>query len=383
MPSFLSNLRHVLFGTPYQQYQIEDPVAFTNDPLAWSRPLANMDMEDKSQVEVGTDALFVGIYDGHKGNTVSIYLREQIFRELIRRIQANNNNMNKNILRQVVTRMDRDFLETAGRNFFVSSGCLICLIWRGTLYAANVGDSRAVLGSLKGIGQLKRLAVKQIVKDHNIDRRDVQVEVRALQPVLADIDYYINYRTFLYMDQKGLINTTRCIGYKYLKEEINESEVSDWERVPGRFTRPLLTSEPHVYSRNLKDSDKFIIFGSSGFWRVMPNKDAAYVVNTSPRDGIAERLVTLAIQEGAKLRRRRYSQLIGLPKSNHISGEDIRYHNYRQFRPAYHDDITVIVVYLDQRPNREGVMLEMNSYRGCDDGSQQSEFTNFYNNANV
>ncbi|MCI83315.1 putative protein phosphatase 2C 43-like, partial [Trifolium medium] len=28
---------------------------------------ANMDMEDQSQVEVGIDALFVGIYDGHKG----------------------------------------------------------------------------------------------------------------------------------------------------------------------------------------------------------------------------------------------------------------------------------------------------------------------------
>jgi pyruvate dehydrogenase phosphatase len=77
--------------------------------------------------------------------------------------------MNENILMQVVDRMKRGFLESAGRNVFVSSGCLICFIRRGTLYVVNVGDSRAVLGSLKGIGQLKRLVVKQMVKDHNID----------------------------------------------------------------------------------------------------------------------------------------------------------------------------------------------------------------------
>jgi hypothetical protein len=66
-------------------------------PLAWSRPLirhhygefsmaavqANMDMEDQSQVEVGTDALFVGVYDGHKGDTAAIYLRNHFFRELL------------------------------------------------------------------------------------------------------------------------------------------------------------------------------------------------------------------------------------------------------------------------------------------------------------
>jgi pyruvate dehydrogenase phosphatase len=65
--------------------------------------------------------------------------------------------------------MERGFLESAGRNVFVISGCLICLIWRGTLYAANVGDSRAILGYQKGICPFKRLVVKQMVKDHNID----------------------------------------------------------------------------------------------------------------------------------------------------------------------------------------------------------------------
>jgi pyruvate dehydrogenase phosphatase len=66
---------------------------------------------------------------------------------------------------------------------------------------------------------------------------------------------------------KSLIETTRCIGYAYYKEEeIIESgsfEIPLWERVHLRHTRPMLTSQPNVYSRILRDSDRFIIFGLS------------------------------------------------------------------------------------------------------------------------
>ncbi|PNY03353.1 putative protein phosphatase 2C 43-like protein, partial [Trifolium pratense] len=108
---------------------------------------------------------------------------------------------------------------------------------------------------------------------------------------------------------------------------------------------------------------------------------AARVVNTSPRDRIAERLVTLALEKGAAKRGKKYRDLIEIPKSNCISGNNGN-RNYG-FRSAYHDDITVIVVYLDQRLNREGVTPEINSYTGYDYAVQQSEFTNFYNNANA
>ncbi|GAU23429.1 hypothetical protein TSUD_331270 [Trifolium subterraneum] len=462
MPSFLSNL----FGSPYKKYNFKaEP--FNKDPLAWSRPLvmhhcgefsmaavqANKDMEDQSQVEVGTDALFVGVYDGHKGDAASNYLMDHIFTELLRLIQANKNNMHENILTQVVGQMETEFIEFARncfeqqhqvknsseiqrvpssseiqpvpssyeiqqvssnseiqqvssssseiqqlsssseiqpvlssseqqheiQNSFVSSGCLICIIWRGTLFVANVGNSRAILGSQKGIGQLKKLGIKQMVKDHSFLNPDIQQELTGLHPD------HNNRSCYQSIQVKGLIETSRCIGYAYMKNseftKRRSFEIPLSEVVIPPFTRPLLSSQPDVYSRDLKNSDRFIIFGSGGFWKLISNEKAARVVNTSPRDGIAETLAKLAQEEGAVNRGKKYRDLIKIPKSNCVSGNNGN--QYSGFRSAYHDDITVIVVYLDQRPNREGVIPEMNSYRGYDNTVQQSEFINFYNKANA
>ncbi|GAU31556.1 hypothetical protein TSUD_333320 [Trifolium subterraneum] len=395
MASFLNNL----FGSPYEKYNIK---AEPKDPLVWSRPLvrnhcgefsmaavqANMNMEDQGQVEVGTDALFVGVYDGHKGDTASIYLRDHIFTELLRLIQQNNNSMNEDILRQVVDQMETGFIDFARyrcqqhhevQSSFVSSGCLICIIWRGTLFVANVGNSRAILVSQKGIGQFKRLVVKQMVRDHNFLNPDIQQELTELHPD------HNNRSCYQSIEVKGLIETSRCIGYAYMKNseftKRRSFEIPLSEVVIPTFTRPLLSSLPDVYSRDLKNTDRFIIFGSGGFWKLISNEKAARVVSTSPRDRIAETLAKLALEKGAAKRGKKYRDLVEIPKSNCVSGNNGNRNS--GFRSAYHDDITVIVVYLDQRPNREGVMPEINSYIGCNNTVQQSEFTNFYNNANV
>ncbi|KAK2363502.1 Protein phosphatase 2C family protein [Trifolium repens] len=391
-----------LYRSHYNKYDIKLDETFNTDPLAWSRPLvrhhygefsmaavqANMDMEDQSQVEVGTDALFVGVYDGHKGDTAAIYLRNHVFRELLRRIQQTTNDRMRQFFRvtmetilwEGVAEMERGFIEFARNSFeqqheiqnsFVSSGCLICIIWRRRLFVANVGNSRAVLGSRKNIGPFIKYDAEQMVWDHRFQNPDIhQVPTAHVQCIEA----------------KDLIETSSCIGYAYLKKaqftERRSFEIPLSEVVTPPFKFPLLSSWPDVYSRDLKDTDRFIIFGSGGFWKLISNKKAARVVNICPRDRIAERLVTIALEKGANKREKNYAELIGIPASNCISGNNGN--RSMAFRSAYHDDITVIVVYLDKKPNGEGVRPEIRSYRGYDDTVRQSEFRNFYNNnANV
>ena len=53
------------------------------------------------------------------------------------------------------------------------------VIWRGILYVANLGDSRAVLGCL---GRSNNIIAEQLTRDHNASMEDVRQELRSLHP---------------------------------------------------------------------------------------------------------------------------------------------------------------------------------------------------------
>lgn len=61
----------------------------------------------------------------------------------------------------------------------VGSCCLVGVIWRGTLYVANVGDSRAVIGCL---GRSNKIVAEQLTRDHNASVEEVRQELRSLHP---------------------------------------------------------------------------------------------------------------------------------------------------------------------------------------------------------
>ena len=52
----------------------------------------------------------------------------------------------------------------------IGSCCLVGVIWRGTLYIANLGDSRAVIGYL---GRSNKIVAEQLTTDHNASMEEV------------------------------------------------------------------------------------------------------------------------------------------------------------------------------------------------------------------
>ncbi|CAK9143572.1 unnamed protein product [Ilex paraguariensis] len=117
---------------------------------------ANNLLEDQSQVESGSLSLldsgpygtFVGVYDGHGG------------------------------LRLPATSITIFF--SISRMAAVGSCCLVGVICGGTLYIANLGDSRAVLGRLvKATGEV--LAI-QLSTEHNVSIESVRQELHSLHP---------------------------------------------------------------------------------------------------------------------------------------------------------------------------------------------------------
>uniref|UniRef100_A0A0E0H557 protein-serine/threonine phosphatase n=1 Tax=Oryza nivara TaxID=4536 RepID=A0A0E0H557_ORYNI len=122
-----------------------------DDLLLWSRDLvrhaagefsfavvqANDVLEDHSQVETGAAATFIGVYDGHGGAEASRFISNHLAAHLVR------------------------------------------IIWKGTLYLANLGDSRAVVGCLTGSN---KIVAEQLTRDHNASMEEVRQELRSLHP---------------------------------------------------------------------------------------------------------------------------------------------------------------------------------------------------------
>ncbi|KAJ8492961.1 hypothetical protein OPV22_014682 [Ensete ventricosum] len=108
--------------------------------------------------------------------------------------------------------------------------------------------------------------------------------------------------------------------------------------------QPILSSEPSITVQPLQPQDQFLVFASDGLWEHLSNQGAVNIVQKNSHSGSARRLIKAALQEAAKKREMRYSDLKKID---------------RGVRRHFHDDITVIIVFLDSN-----LVSRANSLRG-------------------
>ncbi|KAL2933867.1 putative protein phosphatase 2C 28, partial [Bienertia sinuspersici] len=164
---------------------------------------------------------------------------------------------------------------------------------------------------------------------------------------------------------------TRSIGDVYLKSpEFNRDPLASKYRVAEPFSSAILRAEPSISVIKLESHHRFFIFASDGLWDHLSNQQAIDIVFNNPRNvsslpfslspnltniqldlikndifglptlrfnfhnqlGIARRLVKAALHSAAKKREMRYSDLKKVDAG-------VRRH--------FHDDISCIVVFLD------------------------------------
>ncbi|KAL3843345.1 hypothetical protein ACJIZ3_000748 [Penstemon smallii] len=334
---------------------------------------ANNLLEDQSQLESGclssNDSgpygTFVGIYDGHGGPETSRFINQHLFQHL-KRFNAEHQSMSVDVIRKAFQATEDGFFSVVRREWpmkpqiaAVGSCCLVGIICSGTLYVANLGDSRAVLGRLvKATGEV--LAI-QLSAEHNASIESVRQELQSMHPDDPQI-VVLKHNVWRV---KGLIQISRSIGDVYLKHpEYNREPLYQKFRLREPFKRPILSADPAINVHQLLPHDQFIIFASDGLWEHFTNQEAVDLVQNHPRSGSARRLVKTALQEAAKKREMRYSDLKKID---------------RGVRRHFHDDITVVVVFLDSHlvsrassvrsPNISikggGVTLPSNSLAPC------------------
>ncbi|CAM8974293.1 unnamed protein product [Rhodiola kirilowii] len=302
---------------------------------------ANNLLEDQSQVESGTLSAhdssplgtFVGVYDGHGGPETSRYINDHLFQHL-KTFTSEQKSMSVEVIQKAFQATEDGFVKLVAKQWpvnpqvaAVGSCCLVGIVCNGTLYVANAGDSRAVMGRVeKATGEF--LAV-QLSEEHNASIESVRQELQFLHPD----DPQIVVKKHNVWRVKGIIQISRSIGDVYLKKsEFNKEPLYAKFRVRETFSKPLLSSEPAVTVVKLKPEDRFVIFASDGLWEHFTNQEAVDFVQKHPVSGSAKRLVRAALHEAAKKREMRYSDLKKID---------------RGVRRHFHDDITVIVLFLD------------------------------------
>ncbi|XP_024401694.1 probable protein phosphatase 2C 46 [Physcomitrium patens] len=318
------------------------------DPLLWGRDLcshalgefsyavvqANGILEDMSQVESGSFGTYVGVYDGHGGPEASRCINEYLYNFVLNNI-TEQGGMSCDVLCRAFRETENKFFDIVRRAWqikpqlaAVGSCCLAGVVCSSKLYIANLGDSRAVLGSFSpDTGSVAR----QISHEHNASIEAVRNELHAHHeddPQIVVLKHGV-WRL------KGLIQVTRSIGDFYLKKaEFNKEPLIARFRLPEPLKRPVMRAEPECSVIKLSPQDDFVIFASDGLWEHLSNKEAVDIVYSNPRAGIARHLIKAALQEAAKKREMRYSDLRKVE---------------RGIRRHFHDDITVVVVYLDPK----------------------------------
>lgn len=351
----------------------------SDDALIWSRDIekhsvgeysfavvqANENLEDHSQVETSPVGTFVGVYDGHGGADTSKFIREHLFEHIIR-LANESRTISQDVVKNAFALTEEGFLTLVRRTrdikpiiSAVGSCCLIGFIWEGKLHVANVGDSRAVIGC---VDRSNNIIAEQITRDHNASMEEVRQEIKEHHPDDPNI-VVLKHGVWRI---KGIIQVSRTIGDAYLKsaEFIVDPSIPKF-RLSEPIRRPVLSAEPSVYTRALRAQDKFLIFASDGLWEHLSNQEAAEIVYSYPRQGIARRLIRAAMHEAARKREVRYKDLKKVEKG---------------IRRFFHDDITVVVVFIDheflQSPNASIPEL---SVRGFVDAAGPSKFSGLAN----
>ena len=216
----------------------------------------------------------------------------------------------------------------------VGSCCLVGAIEDGTLYVANLGDSRAVLGRRAAPGDnrgKRRVVAERLSRDHNVADDAVRREVAEAHPD----DPHIVTSAHGVWRIKGIIQVSRSIGDAYLKRP----EMCNPAICPFPLRRPVMSAVPSIRTRRLRPGDQFLIFASDGLWEQLTDEAAVDMVSRSPRKGVAMRLVRAAQLEAARKKDIKYESIAAIEKGR---------------RRRFHDDITVVVLFLDNRSSSKG-----------------------------
>jgi len=202
---------------------------------------------------------------------------------------SENSRIRSEILTDACKRTNTDLTMSTIDIIFSGSTLVAVLLFGDTVTCANVGDSRAILGSRYRFDQNENFIWKPrpISHDHKPD------SPKEYKRIINS-----NGRVESYLDSEGAPMGPKRVWKKY-------------EDIPGlAMSRALgdkAASEagviciPEIIEERLTENDKIIVMGSDGIWEHLSNERVLEIVSefweTNDPSGACEKLVSTAVNE--------------------------------------------------------------------------------------
>ncbi|XP_062187521.1 probable protein phosphatase 2C 64 [Phragmites australis] len=233
------------------------------------------------------DGVLCGVFDGHgpHGHLVARRVRDTLPLRLMSAVRASKAGLDmpaaawRKAFARAYKAMDKDLRSHATLDCFCSGSTAVTVLKLGSdLYMANIGDSRAVLGSRDGAGGA--MVAVQLTVDL---KPDVPSEAERIKKcrgrVFALQDEPEVPRVWLPFDDAPGLAMARAFGDFCLKDY-------------------GVISVPEFFHWSLTEKDQFVILASDGVWDVLSNQEAVDIVLSSPsRSKAAKSLVEAANRE--------------------------------------------------------------------------------------
>ena len=213
----------------------------------------------------GSQSLF-GIFDGHSGTEVGMYLKLNFSKKFHSILSQNKNNSIEEIMRLTFKSIDNDIINNNKiKNAVGATGTVIFLyknIDKNTgkneryLCCANVGDSKSFLVSSSNI--------LQITTDHKCSSPS---EVERIKK------------------RGGIVFGGRVFGSLMLTRSFGDKEMKDYGVI----------AEPSVFVRAVKEGDLFCVVASDGAWDVVNEEEIMQLGQERPSsEEFATKIIELA-----------------------------------------------------------------------------------------
>ncbi|RCV21814.1 hypothetical protein SETIT_4G167900v2 [Setaria italica] len=208
-------------------------------------------MEDCYDIKLtkldGHSVNLFGVFDGHGGNLAAEYLKDNLFKNLMKQPEFLTDT--KLAISRGFLETDGDILETISSSFRDDGSTALAAVLIGKhLYVANVGDSRAVASKAskgKVPARKKRPKSVPLSKDHKPNRKDERKRIEdAGGVVIWDDTWRVG----------GILAMSRAFGNRMLKEYV--------------------IAKPDIQEEEVNSDLEYLILATDGLWDVVRNEDA-------------------------------------------------------------------------------------------------------------